>query len=168
MRDDDVNMRKIARELRTPVRVSDTFDARVMDAVRALPRHRRFGLWSRLTTPRARTVTFAPLSYGLLAAAVAAFAVLGAVHAASDLHRAAQPIVTALNVWAFLHQPDMPLQRNDFITGDDGVKRITLSWEYYTDKESTGHVLVQQKKPDGSPLDARYDSATVLYSERKF
>lgn len=79
-----------------------------------------------------------------------------------------KPIVTALNVWAFLHQPDMPLQRNDFIVGADGVKRITLSWEYYTDKESTGLVLVQQKKPDGSPLDARYDSATMLYSERKF
>jgi hypothetical protein len=79
-----------------------------------------------------------------------------------------KPIVTALNIWAFLHQPEMPMQRNDFITGPDGVKRITLSWEYYTDKESTGLVLVQQKKPDGSPLDPHYDTATMLYSERKF
>jgi hypothetical protein len=79
-----------------------------------------------------------------------------------------KPIVNALNVWAFLHQPEMPLQRNDFVNGEDGVKRITLSWEYYTDKESTGLVLVQQKKADGSPLNAKFDTATLLYSERKF
>jgi hypothetical protein len=79
-----------------------------------------------------------------------------------------KPIVNALNVWAFLHQPEMPLQRNDFVVGPDGVKRITLSWEYYTDKESTGLVLVQQKKADGTPLNARFDTATLLYSERKF
>src|ERR1700759_2653292 len=89
-------MREIARPLRAPVPVSESFDARVMDAVRAMPRHRRFGLWSRLTTPRTRAITFAPLSYGLDAAAVDAFAILGAAHAAKDLNRAAQPIVTAL------------------------------------------------------------------------
>jgi hypothetical protein len=94
--DDDKRMRDIARELRAPMPVSEGFDARVMDAVRAMPRHRRFTLWSRLTTPRARTVTFAPLSYGLLAAGIAAFAALGAMHAARDLNRAAKPIVTAL------------------------------------------------------------------------
>jgi hypothetical protein len=79
-----------------------------------------------------------------------------------------KPIVNALNIWAFLHQPEMPLQRNDFVVGPDGVKRVTLSWEYYTDKESTGLVLVQQKKADGTPLNARFDTATLLYSERKF
>jgi hypothetical protein len=89
-------MQEIARQLRATVPMSESFDARVMDAVRSMPRHRRFSLWSRLTTPRARTVTLAPLSYGLLAAAIAAFAVLGAAHAANDLNRAAQPIVTAL------------------------------------------------------------------------
>ena len=89
----------------------------------------------------------------------------------ADIHYAVgqeKPIVTALNVWAFLHQPEMPLQRNDFVNGEDGVKRITLSWEYYTDKESTGLVLVQQKKADGSPLNSKFDTATLLYSERKF
>lgn len=79
-----------------------------------------------------------------------------------------KPIVHAMNVWAFLHQPEMPLQRNDFVVGEDGVKRITLSWEYYTDKVSTGLVLVQQKKADGSPLNAKFDTATLLYSERSF
>lgn len=80
----------------------------------------------------------------------------------------AKPIVNALNVWAFLHQPDMPMQRNDFIVGADGIKRITLSWEYYTDHESTGLVLVQLKNPDDSPLDKKFDQATILYSERTF
>jgi len=79
-----------------------------------------------------------------------------------------KPIVTALNIWAFLHEPDMPMQRNDFMVGADGVKRITLSWEHFNDKESTGLVLVQLKKPDGSALNEKYDQATVLYSERKF
>ncbi len=96
MRDDEKRMSDIARELRASVSVSESFDARVMAAVRAMPRHRRFGLWSRLTTPRARIVTFAPRSYGLLAAGIAAFAVLGAAHAARDLSRAAQPIASAL------------------------------------------------------------------------
>ncbi|HEY3695235.1 hypothetical protein [Phenylobacterium sp.] len=79
-----------------------------------------------------------------------------------------KPIVTALNIYAFLHQPEMPMQRNDFIVGQDNIKRVTLSWEYYTDKVSTGLVLVQQKKADGSPLNPRFDTASLLYSERTF
>jgi hypothetical protein len=81
---------------------------------------------------------------------------------------AEKPIITALNIYAFLHQPEMPMQRNDFIVGQDNVKRVTLSWEYYTDKESTGLVLVQQKKADGTPLNAKFDTASLLYSERTF
>jgi hypothetical protein len=79
-----------------------------------------------------------------------------------------RPIVNALNIWAFLHEPEMPMQRNDFIVGADGIKRITLSWEHFTDKESTGLVLVQLKNPDDSPLDKKFDQATILYSERTF
>jgi hypothetical protein len=55
--------------------VSRSLDDRVMRAVRKLPRHARFGLWSRLTTPRRVSVT--PLSWGLLAAAMVLSAVLG-------------------------------------------------------------------------------------------
>jgi hypothetical protein len=73
--DDDVRMEQIARELRKAVRVSARIDGRIMRAVRHLPRHSRFGLWSRLITPRRVSVT--PLSWGLLAAALALFAVLG-------------------------------------------------------------------------------------------
>ena len=73
--DHDDRLKQIAEELKRPVRVSRSLDDRVMRAVRKLPRHSRFGFWSRLTTPRRVSVT--PLSWGLLAAAMLAFAVLG-------------------------------------------------------------------------------------------
>lgn len=81
---------------------------------------------------------------------------------------AEEPIVEALNIWAFLQEPRLRLQRNDFAVGPDNVKRITLAWEHYTDAESTGLVFVQLKNPDDTPLDRRYDQATLLFSERKF
>jgi len=94
MRDDtEQDIEQIARELRAPVAIGRRLDARVMRAVRRLPRHARFGLWSRLITPR--TVTVTPLVWGMLAAAVAVFAVLGAMHAGADLDRAAKPIARA-------------------------------------------------------------------------
>jgi len=94
MRDEtEQDIERIARELRVPVAVGRALDARVMRAVRRLPRHARFGLWSRLITPR--TVTVTPLVWGMLAAAVAMFAVLGAMHAGADLNRAAKPIARA-------------------------------------------------------------------------
>src|SRR3954468_24067941 len=88
-------MKEIARALRAHrPPVSASFDERVMSAVRRLPPHSRFRLWSRLTTPR--TVTVIPLSWGLLAAALALFAVLGATRAFDDVSSATKPIVTAL------------------------------------------------------------------------
>src|SRR4029078_8344081 len=87
-------MSHIARALRAPVRLSASFDARVMAAVRRLPGHERLKLWARLTTPR--TVTVMRLTWGLLAASVALFAVLGAMHFAVDVDRAAKPIASAL------------------------------------------------------------------------
>jgi hypothetical protein len=95
MRDEaEQDIERIARELRVPVAVGRSLDARIMQAVRRLPRHARFGLWSRLVTPR--TVTVTPLVWGMLAATVAGFAVLGAMHASADFHRAAKPIASAL------------------------------------------------------------------------
>lgn len=90
-------MRDIARALKAPVPLSAAFDERLMNAVRALPVHRRFGLWTRLTTPRRQTVTAAPLTWGLLAAGIGLFALLGAAHAYVDVNRAAKPIVAALS-----------------------------------------------------------------------
>jgi len=92
--DDDLRMQDIARELRRPVPVSSAVDARVMRAVKRLPPHGRFGLWSRLTTPK--TITVTPLSWGLLAASLLLFAGLGAAHAVNVVDRAATPIVRSL------------------------------------------------------------------------
>ncbi|MDO8408963.1 MAG: hypothetical protein Q7S93_02710 [Phenylobacterium sp.] len=79
-----------------------------------------------------------------------------------------QPIIEALNIWAFLQDPRLELQRNDFAVGPDNVKRTTMAWEHYNEQESTGLVFVQLKNPDDSPLERRYDQATLLYSERTF
>ena len=92
--DDDLRLQDIARELRRPVPVSSAVDARVMRAVKRLPPHGRFGLWSRLTTPK--TITVTPLSWGLLAASLLLFAGLGAAHAVNVVDRAATPIVRSL------------------------------------------------------------------------
>lgn len=78
-----------------------------------------------------------------------------------------KPIIVGLNIFSFLHKPELIQQRNDFAPATD-YKRITNSWEYYTDKESIGLVFLQLKKPDGSPANAKWDMGEVLYSERKF
>lgn len=78
-----------------------------------------------------------------------------------------KPIIRSLNIWSYLHDPYMAAQRNDYVPATD-VKRITNSWEYFTDHVSQGLVFVQLKKPDGTPLNAKYDQATLLYSERTF
>jgi len=92
--DNDQKIQNIVRELKEPVRVSASLDDRIMRAVRELPRHARSSLWARLTTPR--RVTIMPLSWGLLAASLAALAALGAAHVSQDVHTAAAPIAKAL------------------------------------------------------------------------
>jgi hypothetical protein len=68
MREDPESiLQRAARELKEPVRVDASFDARVMAAVRELPRH-RFGVWMRMMRPR--TITFSPVFSGLAAAAL--------------------------------------------------------------------------------------------------
>jgi len=50
-----------------------------------------------------------------------------------DIHYAVNqtdPIVKALNVWSFLHQPEFILQANYVKVYDDGVKRVQRSWEH--------------------------------------
>src|SRR5690349_9267471 len=68
MREDPESiLQRAARELKEPVHLDASFDARVMAAVRALPRH-RFGVWMRMMRPR--TITFSPVFSGLAAAAL--------------------------------------------------------------------------------------------------
>lgn len=78
-----------------------------------------------------------------------------------------KPIIVGLNIFSYLHDPRLEPQRNDFVPGAE-FKRITNSWEYYTDKESTGLVFVQLKKLDGTPVNKNFDTGEILYSERKF
>ncbi|HEV8446803.1 MAG TPA: isoamylase early set domain-containing protein [Gemmatimonadaceae bacterium] len=117
-------MSQIARALRAPVRLSASFDARVMAAVRRLPGHERLKLWARLTTPR--TVTVMPLTWGLLAASVALFAVLGAMHFAVDVDRAAKPIASAL----FPAQTKPAPQRVQFVLVAPDAKKVAVVGDF--------------------------------------
>jgi len=126
MRDEtEKDIEQIARELRAPVAIGRRLDVRVMRAVRRLPRHARFGLWSRLVTPR--TVTVTPLVWGMLAAAVAAFAVLGAMHAGADFNRAAKPIARA-----FFPQPKAAdqSQRVQFVLVAPDAKKVAVVGDF--------------------------------------
>lgn len=78
-----------------------------------------------------------------------------------------KPIIVGLNIFSLLHQPELLQQRNDYVPATD-YKRITNSWEYFTDHESIGLVFLQLKKPDGSSVTGKWDMGEVLYSERKF
>lgn len=78
-----------------------------------------------------------------------------------------KPIIVGLNIFSLLHQPELEQQRNDFVPATD-YKRITNSWEYFTDHESIGLVFLQLKKPDGSEVSDKWSMGEVLYSERKF
>lgn len=92
--DHDERLEQIARELKRPVGVDASLDDRVMRAVRQLPVHSRFTLWSRLTTPRRVMVT--PLSWGLLAATLVAFAALGTSTLVEDVTKPDSPIASTL------------------------------------------------------------------------
>ncbi|MDB4877074.1 MAG: glycoside hydrolase family 13 domain protein [Gemmatimonadetes bacterium] len=125
MREDDSMMREIAKELRGAVPVSASFDARVMANVRRLPRHSRFGLWSRLTTPR--TVTVTPLSWGLLAASLVLFASLGAVHATVDLNRTSKLFTNAFFPTTAASKPD---QRVQFVLVAPDAKKVSVVGDF--------------------------------------
>jgi len=74
-------IQRVVAELRRPVRLDDEFDRNVMNAVRALPRH-RYGAWTRVLRPR--TITVNPLVSGIAATLLFALA-LSAGHALGAL-----------------------------------------------------------------------------------
>jgi hypothetical protein len=122
VRDDDneVRISRIARDLRAPLRTSASFDDRVMAAVRTLPRHSRFRLWSRLTTPR--TVTVTPLSWGLLAASVALFAIFGVSRAVDVVDRLTAPI--------FASDKPKTSQRVQFVLVAPDAKKVAVVGDF--------------------------------------
>ena len=78
-----------------------------------------------------------------------------------------KPIIVGFNIFSLLHKPELEQQRNDFVPATD-FKRITNSWEYFTDHQSIGLVFLQLKKPDGSEINPGWSTGEVLYSERSF
>jgi len=88
-----------------------------------------------------------------------------------DIHYAVNqtdPIVKALNVWSFLHQPELILQANYVKVYDDGVKRVQRSWEHLEANSSQAVNFTTLTKPDDSSLNAKFSTAEFYYQERKF
>lgn len=76
------------------------------------------------------------------------------------------PIVSAFNIWSFLHQPELVLQANYVATDGDGVKRVRKSWEHLESNSSTAINFSTLTKPDDSPINARFATAEFFYQER--
>ena len=88
-----------------------------------------------------------------------------------DIHYAVNqtdPIVKALNVWSFLHQPELILQANYVQVNGDNVKRVQKSWEHVDAQTSTAVNFTTETKPDDTPLNKGYSTAELYYQERKF
>jgi 4-alpha-glucanotransferase len=78
------------------------------------------------------------------------------------------PITSALNIWSFLHQPELILQANYVNVDPDGVKRVRKSWEHLASNSSTAVNFSTERKADDTPLNSRYDSGMLFYQERTF
>jgi hypothetical protein len=79
-----------------------------------------------------------------------------------------KPIVSALNVWSFLHQPELILQANYVNTDPDGVKRVRKSWEALQANASTAVNFTVERTAADAPLGKNYDRGQLYYQERKF
>ena len=76
-------------------------------------------------------------------------------------------IAKALNVWSFVHQPPLDPTANYTQPQDpDGLKRVRRSWEYLTQNQSVGLNFSTVRKPDDTPVNAKYDMGTLQYQER--
>lgn len=78
-----------------------------------------------------------------------------------------KPIVSALNVWSFLHQPELILQANYVQVTGDGVKRVQKSWEHLDSTSSTAVNFTTMSKPDDTPLNPKFATGEIYYQERK-
>lgn len=129
---DDEFIEQVADELRGPVPVSASFDARVMRAVRAFPLHRPSssgpssrGMWARLTAPRAIVVR--PLSAGLIAACLLALAGVGMLHVAGALRAAAKPLSSVS--FAAAGKP-VATQRVQFVLVAPDAKKVAVVGDF--------------------------------------
>jgi hypothetical protein len=88
----------------------------------------------------------------------------GEVHYALNQDK---PIVEAINIWSFLHQPELILQANYVAVDPDGVKRVRKSWEHLDSASSQAINFSTWTKPDDSSLSAKYSTGEIFYQERK-
>ncbi|HEX4710075.1 hypothetical protein [Phenylobacterium sp.] len=77
-----------------------------------------------------------------------------------------KPIVSAFNVWSFLHQPELILQANYVSVNADGVKRVQKSWEHLEASSSTAVNFTTWTKPDDTPLNPKFATGEIYYQER--
>lgn len=78
------------------------------------------------------------------------------------------PIVKAINIWSFLHKPELISTANYVQVEGDGVKRVRKSWEHLESNSSTAVNFTTWRKPDDSSLNRGYDTGILYYQERKF
>jgi hypothetical protein len=78
-----------------------------------------------------------------------------------------KPITTAVNIWSFLHQPELILQANYVSVNADGIKRVQKSWEHLDASSSIAVNFTTWTKPDDSSLNAKYSTSEIFYQERK-
>ncbi len=78
-----------------------------------------------------------------------------------------KPIVSAINIWSFLHQPELILQANYVSVNADGIKRVQKSWEHLDASSSQAVNFTTWTKPDDSSLNAKYSTGEIFYQERK-
>lgn len=79
------------------------------------------------------------------------------------------PIVEALNVYRFLHEPQLRLQRNEQARYTD-AERTTTTWDNFENQGFDGHVfglvMVQLRNTDGTSVSNQYDEALIQYAKR--
>jgi hypothetical protein len=79
-----------------------------------------------------------------------------------------EPFVQAMNVWSFLHQPELVLQANYVKVYGDGLKRVQRSWEHLEPNSSVAVNFTTLTKPDDTAVSGKYSAAEFYYQERKF
>ncbi|HSV03779.1 MAG TPA: hypothetical protein VLI41_11305 [Phenylobacterium sp.] len=78
------------------------------------------------------------------------------------------PIFKAINVWAFLHKPELQPTANYVAVDADGIKRVRRSWENQASNGSTAVNFTTWRKPNDAPLNRNYDTGMLFYQERHF
>ena len=78
------------------------------------------------------------------------------------------PIFKAVNIWAFLHKPELQATANYVAVDADGIKRVRRSWENQASNGSTAVNFTTWRKPDDAPLNRKYDTGMLFYQERHF